>query len=282
MADPRYSLFAARAVFDPRLSPTDVRVLAALGTYTDKQGWCRPKQETVALRIGVARTTVLAAIKRLTAIGYLEHEHQTVAGRGRSASRYRVKLDVEEPMSEPMSDMENPMSVETTSAPDVRNHVVPADIGGVPDVRNKGGPMSSPTNSQEEHSQEHSQGRERGAREGSDEVTPQMLDALKVRAEGAINLANANVHHPAALRQLLREGCVWQDIEDATDAAAGAIRAKKGRPFYSWAFIREGALQNRDRRAQPIAPMGEVKPPRPGRASYSDTIQRVAKEMGIE
>lgn len=268
MADPRYSLFAARAVFDPRLTATDVRVLAALGTYTNKQGWCNPKQATIAMRVGVSRTTVTAAMKRLLETGYLEVKPQVIAGRGQTANNYRVILDLD------------PVSAWTTPDPDVSEDDSPMSAqttGGVVPV---GHPPSNQDDTQKEHSQLNIPRKEEESARASDDVTSSMLDALKLRAEGAINLANANVHHAGALRQLMREGCTWQDIEDATDAVSGSIRARKGRPFFSWGVIRESALANRDRRAQPLAPMAEPKPQRPGKASYSEIIQRVGKEFG--
>ena len=134
MSDPRFTLFAARAVFDDRLSPTDVRVLAALGTYSNKQGWCNPKQGTLAERLGVSRTTVTAAIKNLISAGYLEAHAQVLSGRGRTANKYRVMLDLE------------PMSAQTTPGADVstddKTAVVQADIGGA-DVVPAGHPLSS-------------------------------------------------------------------------------------------------------------------------------------------
>lgn len=268
MADPRYSLFAARAVFDPRLSATDVRVLAALGTYANKQGWCHPKQETIAIRVGLKRPTVALAIKRLAELGYLEKQGLTTPGRGRTGSKYRVKLDIDDPMF-----------ADTTSGADVAMaDVGEPDIGGA-DVRLDARPMFAQTNSQEEHSHMNVPKKEEEKARASDDVTPDMLEALKARADGAINLTNANIHHAGALRQLLREGCVWQDIEDATDAVSGSIKARKGRPFFSWGVIRESALANRDRRNAPLAPVGSASSTTGGkRASYSDVIDRVWKE----
>lgn len=94
VSDQRFSHFAARAVFDARISDNDLRVLAALGTYTDAQGWCFPKQETIAERIGKTRPTVSGSIKKLVAAGYVEVKNKTVRGRGRVGLRYRVICDL--------------------------------------------------------------------------------------------------------------------------------------------------------------------------------------------
>ena len=97
-ADPRYSIFAARAVFDPHLTAIDVRVLAALGTYSDRQGWCFPAQSTLAERCNVARQSVVASIKRLAEFGYIQVTPQ-VTGKGRQINLYRVLMDLPAPES---------------------------------------------------------------------------------------------------------------------------------------------------------------------------------------
>jgi predicted transcriptional regulator len=94
MSEQRFSAVAHDAVFDRRLSATDIRVLAALGTFTNKAGWCYPKQKTIAERIGVARTTVTAAINNLVACGWVEKQARTGDAGGKISCLYRVKLDV--------------------------------------------------------------------------------------------------------------------------------------------------------------------------------------------
>lgn len=96
--DPRYTLFAARAVFDERLSPFDVRTLAALGTYSDKQGWCFPSQGEIARRCSMSRQSVNSSIKRLVEHGYVQATQQ-VTERGQQVSIYRVLLDLSAPES---------------------------------------------------------------------------------------------------------------------------------------------------------------------------------------
>lgn len=96
-SDPRYTLFAARAVFDDRLTPTDVRVLAALGTFTNRQGWCRPSQTTIAKRIGLNRSTVNVSIKALVAAGYVQTVKQARDNGAQTVSLYRVLMDLPAP-----------------------------------------------------------------------------------------------------------------------------------------------------------------------------------------
>lgn len=145
MSGPRYSIISARAVFDNRLSSTELHVLAALGTYTDREGWCFPSQKELTAKLGIARSTLSAALKRLASaeFGYIEIRPRTSKGRGKIGNEYRVRLDLP-PMSENMDiGSQKPMS----ETPDIGPQAVEAtpmseapDIGA--DVRNAGQPMS--------------------------------------------------------------------------------------------------------------------------------------------
>lgn len=244
MADPRYSLFAARAVFDPRLTATDVRVLAALGTYSNKQGWCNPKQATVAIRVGVSRTTVTASLKRLMETGYVETTHQVVAGRGQTASKYRVILDLE------------PLSATTTPGADVELDDSPVSVeptprcqpGRQPGVVPVGHPLSSQLDTQKEHSQLNiPKELVVAVARPAAVISKAMIEEAQTRAGKAANLTSGHLHHGAVLRQLLDGGCEWQDVLDAIDALAASMNAR-GKQFHSWAIISEPAQANRDRR----------------------------------
>lgn len=259
MADPRYSLFAARAVFDPRLSATDVRVLAALGTFTDKQGWCVVKHDTVALKIGVARTTVHAAMKRIVDCGYAEQVHQSAPGRGRTSSKYRVKLDIE-----------YPMSADTTSGP--MSEIASSQL-------TSGGADVVPTQQQERTFPSKVVVVE-DARAGAT-ITREVLDGLKARAGEAANLTSGELHHGGVFRSLLAGGCEWSDIHDAIDSISASMIARK-RQFHSWAIIREKACQNRDDRLAGVRAVAES-PAKSARRfeaqeSPSAVVHRLAKE----
>ena len=269
MADPRYSLFAARAVFDPRLTATDVRVLAALGTYTNKQGWCNPKQATVAIRVGVSRTTVTASMKRLVETGYLEIKHQVIAGRGQCASNYRVILDLD------------PMSAWTTPGADVSEDDTPMSAqttGGVVPV---GHPPSNQDDTQKEHSQENIP--------TAVAVAPArdfkaMIKEAQSRAGDACNLTSGFVHHVADLRRLVDGGCDWEmDVLPAIDAVSAGIIARRKPRMNSWAHpaLIEAATQLRDRRIAglPDSQPGAASAPR--FESPTATVQRLAREGRI-
>lgn len=109
MSNARYTIFAARAVFDARLTHADKVVLAALGSYTNGEGWCFPSQKTLCERIGVARSTLCAALKKLAKHGYIAVRPRTAKGRGKVGNEYRVLTDLP-PMSAQLDNGEKPMS----------------------------------------------------------------------------------------------------------------------------------------------------------------------------
>ncbi len=137
--DPRYTIFAARAVFDERLTAMDVRVLAALGTFTDRQGWCFPSQTTIAKRLGTGRTRVNASIKSLVAAGYVQAVDQYKENNAQTVSLYRVLMDISAPEAAeavsnaailPVSYTDTPLSAGETGrdlAPTKRNKTQDVD-----------------------------------------------------------------------------------------------------------------------------------------------------------
>src|SRR5262245_59018103 len=72
VSEGRWAKVAARAIADRALTATYVRVLAALAIFADREGVAWPSQETIALLIGISRSTVCRAIKRLRDLGYLD------------------------------------------------------------------------------------------------------------------------------------------------------------------------------------------------------------------
>lgn len=111
---PRYSIIPARAVFDVEgLSATELRVLAALGTYTNDEGWCFPNQTTLAERLRLTRQTISGAIRKLVEKGYVETEVRTAKGRGKVGYNYRVVLDIKRNDAEPKAEAKKPDVGET-------------------------------------------------------------------------------------------------------------------------------------------------------------------------
>jgi hypothetical protein len=67
--------------------------LCLLGTYTDKEGWCRRSQVKMAEQLKCGRSTIQDCLNRLADIGAVE-KHKEVSKDGRdSAHWYRVVLD---------------------------------------------------------------------------------------------------------------------------------------------------------------------------------------------
>lgn len=66
-----WSVLPARWTTDRRLAPNDVRVLGALGLYTNQVGVCWPTYETLQRFTKLSRNAVMAAIKRLEEMGYV-------------------------------------------------------------------------------------------------------------------------------------------------------------------------------------------------------------------
>ena len=78
MSGPRYSIIPAAAVTDWRLPDNAVRVLALVGSYTDRNGWCSVKQDTLAAKLGVSRPLVSKCLKALAECGYIERTRERV------------------------------------------------------------------------------------------------------------------------------------------------------------------------------------------------------------
>lgn len=67
----KYAILPAKAATDPRLGDAAIRVLVVLGTYANRDGYCRPSQSSIAQAIGKSRTAVTHAIRELVEAGYL-------------------------------------------------------------------------------------------------------------------------------------------------------------------------------------------------------------------
>lgn len=93
MSKRRLSIIPAKAVTDRRLNETCLRVLGQIGTYTDNEGWCYPRQGEIGKALGIGRPAVNRAVAKLAEIGYLEVHPQRRNDGGKAANLYRVILD---------------------------------------------------------------------------------------------------------------------------------------------------------------------------------------------
>jgi hypothetical protein len=89
----RFAVTPARAVEDRRLGDAAYRLLACLGTYSDRDGWCWPSMATLAQRLSITRQAVQQRIDQLTRCGYLEIHRQHRADGGTGTNRYRLLFD---------------------------------------------------------------------------------------------------------------------------------------------------------------------------------------------
>ena len=89
----RFAITPARAVEDHRLGDAAYRLLACLGTYADKDGWCWPSMPTLAERLGITRQAVQRSVRQLADIGYVEVEHRHRADGTQDRNRYRLLFD---------------------------------------------------------------------------------------------------------------------------------------------------------------------------------------------
>ncbi len=69
---PRLSTIPARAVGDPNLQNAALRVLNALGMYTNNDGWCFPSQTTLASILRISQQAVGKQIKILAQLKYIQ------------------------------------------------------------------------------------------------------------------------------------------------------------------------------------------------------------------
>src|SRR4051794_112350 len=86
----RFAITPARAVEDRRLGDAAYRLLACLGTYADKDGWCWPSMPTLADRLGITRQAVQRSIRQLAEIGYIEVEPRRRPDGSQDRNRYRL------------------------------------------------------------------------------------------------------------------------------------------------------------------------------------------------
>lgn len=94
MSNARFSILQARAVKDKRITDAQFRTLAALGMYTDNEGWCFPKQSTIGKDLGKSRQSVNRDIKALKELGYLQVESRFREDGSQTSNLYRLRFDL--------------------------------------------------------------------------------------------------------------------------------------------------------------------------------------------
>lgn len=70
------SIIPTAAVFDSRLSRTDLAVLCAIGAYADRKGQCWPATTTLAEGLRVSTRQIRRCLRNLERCGYLRSTHR--------------------------------------------------------------------------------------------------------------------------------------------------------------------------------------------------------------
>ena len=82
-----------RAVDDRRLANAGFRILAALGSYTDKDGHCFPGLGTIGQRLGITRQAVQRQVRHLKSLGYVNVEKRARPNGSGTTNRYDILFE---------------------------------------------------------------------------------------------------------------------------------------------------------------------------------------------
>tara|TARA_R110002074_G_scaffold253081_3_gene425083 strand:- start:5318 stop:6115 length:798 start_codon:yes stop_codon:yes gene_type:complete len=188
----RLSIIPAAAVADAELNHTCLRVLAQIGTYTDDNGWCFPRQKEIGAVLGLQRAAVNRAIQRLAARGYLEVHSRKRNDGGTAANFYRVILDT--PVVPAVENEQVQVDAETQNegtpvSAAIQGGCIASDTG--PDSADDTGPDSSADTPPESA--------------GATAVTTHLNDPIQKELRAWTNATEPPV--PSALRSALQRLC---------------------------------------------------------------------------
>ena len=91
----RFVIIPARALDDQRIGNAAFKVLAALGNYANRDGWCWPSCGTLAQRFGVTDQAIAKQLKELHRLGYIEIVPRYRANGSLSSNAYRLIHDAD-------------------------------------------------------------------------------------------------------------------------------------------------------------------------------------------
>jgi hypothetical protein len=179
MSNARFSIIPAWVVCDPRMIGKDLQVIALLGQYTDKEGWCRRSQVKMAEQLSCARSTVQAALDRLAGIGAVEKRVEPSRDGRDSALWYRVIFDrkvADEAFEAWEIEADNeefdPISAVSTATPPAG---IPAPPAG-PEPAPPAGPGPAPINEDSLTTLDKRGEKERASLSGEEEENPKALE----------------------------------------------------------------------------------------------------------
>lgn len=93
----RFAVIPIRVLEDERIGMSHLRVLVALGSYCDKNGWARPKSASVAAMVKLSPGRVRTCLAELESFGMVEIHAQFRPDGSQTANHYRVIMDVDAP-----------------------------------------------------------------------------------------------------------------------------------------------------------------------------------------
>lgn len=120
----RFAIIPSRALDDQRIGNAAFKVLAALGSYADRDGWCWPSYGTLAQRFGVSDQAIAKQLKELRRLGYIEIVHRHRANGSLSSNGYRLIHDAD------LATLHDRLSVSTSGSQGSTS----GSQGGQPDV----------------------------------------------------------------------------------------------------------------------------------------------------
>ena len=92
----RFSVIPLSAILDKRLTLRDLSVIAAIGSHTDKNGWCYPSLARIGQMLGISRQAVQKSMRHLKEHGYLQIVAQ-FSGKAQVVNNTRVLFDAIQP-----------------------------------------------------------------------------------------------------------------------------------------------------------------------------------------
>lgn len=236
-------------------------VLVTLALFTDESGRAQISKAQIAKRAGVTDRQVHTILERLAWRQLLSIGKGEKRGRGRPANAYTLNSGNLVPETDfknltsgipiPEANFQNTDFEKPTSRTELQEQAAKV----IEAVDNAAGAcIGTGARAQTQPSNTIT------SQIRSDQIEPPtkaMIDALIKRADDGCNPTNGNLHSGAELIRYLRGGCIWEDIEFATDKLAASFRGQ-GKRFSTWKLLEEHVVEVRDRRVAGLPPPAPI------------------------
>lgn len=90
----QFAIIPAVVLKDAQLSDKQLRLLCVLSTYANREGWCYPKQNTLAKDCQCSDRQIRRDIQRLIDLGYVTVHPQYNSTHLRVRNLYRIRYDM--------------------------------------------------------------------------------------------------------------------------------------------------------------------------------------------